>query len=89
MLDIKLLRQKPDWAKAKLAARGVKAEKIDEVLALDEQRRTIIQETEGLKLSATRFLMKSPKPSGKKLMPLNKSRPCAKSANKWVNLTDN
>ena len=30
MLDIKLLRQKPDWAKAKLAARGVKAEKIDE-----------------------------------------------------------
>ena len=49
MLDIKLLRQKPDWAKAKLAARGVKAEKIDEVLALDEQRRTIIQETEGLK----------------------------------------
>lgn len=49
MLDIKLLRQKPDWAKEKLAARGVKAEKIDEVLALDEQRRTIIQETEGLK----------------------------------------
>lgn len=49
MLDIKLLRQKPDWAKVKLAARGVKAEKIDEVLALDEQRRTIIQETEGLK----------------------------------------
>ncbi|WP_407894572.1 serine--tRNA ligase [Lacticaseibacillus sp. N501-2] len=49
MLDIKLLRQKPDWAKAKLAARGVKPEKIDEVLALDEQRRAIIQETEGLK----------------------------------------
>lgn len=49
MLDLKLLRQKPDWAKTKLAARGVKPEKIDEVLALDEQRRTIIQETEGLK----------------------------------------
>ncbi|WP_125705438.1 serine--tRNA ligase [Lacticaseibacillus daqingensis] len=49
MLDIKQLRQDPDWAKAKLAARGVKPETIDDALALDEQRRRIIVQTEDLK----------------------------------------
>ncbi|WP_179394667.1 serine--tRNA ligase [Lacticaseibacillus absianus] len=49
MLDIKQLRQAPDWAKTKLAARGVKPEEIDEVLALDEDRRAAIVKTEELK----------------------------------------
>ncbi|WP_225049195.1 serine--tRNA ligase [Lacticaseibacillus kribbianus] len=49
MLDIKVLRNDPDWAKTKLGARGVKPEKIDEVLALDEKRRGIIVKTEELK----------------------------------------
>lgn len=49
MLDIKVLRQKPQWAKDKLAARGVDGAQIDEVLALDEQRRSVIKQTEDLK----------------------------------------
>lgn len=49
MLDIKLLRQQPDWAKTKLAARGVDGAQIDEVLALDAKRREIIGQTEALK----------------------------------------
>lgn len=49
MLDIKVLRQKPDWAKQKLAARGVEGEQIDKVVALDTKRREIIQQTEALK----------------------------------------
>ncbi|WP_390410374.1 serine--tRNA ligase [Lacticaseibacillus jixiensis] len=49
MLDIKLLRQQPDWAKTKLAARGVDGVQIDEVLALDAKRREIIGQTEALK----------------------------------------
>ncbi|WP_204123265.1 serine--tRNA ligase [Lacticaseibacillus mingshuiensis] len=49
MLDIKVLRAKPDWAKEKLAARGVKAEEIDDAIALDDQRREVIMAVEDLK----------------------------------------
>ncbi len=49
MLDLKLIRQEPDWAKAKLAARGIKAEEVDELLGLDQQRRQLLAETETLK----------------------------------------
>ncbi|WP_262316623.1 serine--tRNA ligase [Lacticaseibacillus parakribbianus] len=49
MLDIKVLRNDPDWAKTKLAARGVKPDQIDEVLALDAKRRAVIVQTEELK----------------------------------------
>lgn len=36
MLDIKKIRQEPDFYKEKLATRGVKPEEIDEVIALDK-----------------------------------------------------
>lgn len=49
MLDLKLIRQQTQWAKDKLATRGVEPEKIDELLALDEQRRNKIIATETLK----------------------------------------
>ncbi|WP_125608438.1 serine--tRNA ligase [Lapidilactobacillus bayanensis] len=49
MLDLKLIRQKPDWIKEKLASRGVTAEEIDELLGLDEQRRAKIVADENLK----------------------------------------
>ena len=40
MLDLKLIRQKPEWAKKKLAARAIKGEEIDELIALDEKTLT-------------------------------------------------
>ncbi|AKP68059.1 serine--tRNA ligase [Companilactobacillus ginsenosidimutans] len=49
MLDIKLIRKDPDWAKTKLAARGVKAEQIDELLGYDKDRRELLVQTETLK----------------------------------------
>lgn len=49
MLDIKQIRKDPQWAKDKLASRGVKAEEIDEVVELDADRRKILVETENLK----------------------------------------
>jgi Seryl-tRNA synthetase len=49
MLDIKLIRQKPDWAKEKLAARGIKGEEIDELLDYDKQRRDLLVKSETLK----------------------------------------
>ncbi|USS89301.1 serine--tRNA ligase [Fructilactobacillus cliffordii] len=49
MLDIKLIRQKPDWIKEKLATRGVSPETIDQLLELDQQRRDLIVQTEQLK----------------------------------------
>jgi seryl-tRNA synthetase len=50
MLDIKTIRERPDFVGERLAARGAGDEaKVAEVLALDEQRRTAINEVEQLK----------------------------------------
>lgn len=50
MLDIKVVRDKPDWVRARLAARaGGDEAAIDELLALDEERRKLLTEVETLK----------------------------------------
>ena len=48
MLDIKYIRQEPNAAKERLVARGENASRIDELLALDEQRRALVTEAETL-----------------------------------------
>ena len=50
MLDIKLIREKTDFVRSRLASRGAGDEaKIDELLKLDEQRRKSLAEVETLK----------------------------------------
>ena len=50
VLDIKLIREKTDFVRSRLATRGAGDEaKIDELLKLDEQRRKILSEVETLK----------------------------------------
>lgn len=49
MLDIKMIRQNEDEVKERLATRGVKAEKIDELLAADKKRRELVVESETLR----------------------------------------
>jgi len=49
MLDIKLIREKPEEVKGKMRLRGEKIQLIDEVLELDKRRRETIQESERLK----------------------------------------
>lgn len=50
MLDIKLLREKPDHVRERLASRhGGDEAKVSEVLALDDQRRATLAEVEQLK----------------------------------------
>lgn len=49
MLDIKLLREQPEWVKAQLTRTGTDGTLVDEVLAFDEQRRRLLQEVESLK----------------------------------------
>jgi seryl-tRNA synthetase len=50
MLDIKLIREQPDFVRQRLATRGAGDEvRIDDALKLDEQRRTLLAEVEGLK----------------------------------------
>jgi seryl-tRNA synthetase len=50
VLDIKLIREKTDFVRQRLATRGAGDEtKIDELLKLDEQRRKILAEVESLK----------------------------------------
>jgi seryl-tRNA synthetase len=50
MLDIKLIREKPDFVKERLATRGAGDEaRVNGVLELDEKRRQILKEVENLK----------------------------------------
>ncbi len=55
MLDIKLIREKPDFVRQRLAARGAGDESlIDGILQADEQRRTALAEVEALKATRNR-----------------------------------
>ncbi len=49
MLDIKLIREKPEWVKQQLARTGAGGERVDAVLTFDQQRRTLLHEAEALK----------------------------------------
>src|SRR5437870_482895 len=50
MLDIKLIRERPDFVRERLASRGAGEElHVDELLKLDEQRRKLLAEVEALK----------------------------------------
>jgi seryl-tRNA synthetase len=55
VLDIKLIREKPDFVRQRLATRGAGDEKlIDGILQADEQRRKILAEVETLKAQRNR-----------------------------------
>lgn len=61
MLDIKVLRDDTARAKTQLAKRGRSYdEEIDRALALDEQRRSLIQESEGIKADQNRMSKRIP-----------------------------
>jgi seryl-tRNA synthetase len=48
VLDIKYIRQEPEAARERLAARGEEAGRVDELLTLDEKRRALVTEVETL-----------------------------------------
>jgi seryl-tRNA synthetase len=55
VLDIKLIRDQPDFVRQRLATRGAgEMARVDQVLALDEQRRKLLGETETLKAQRNR-----------------------------------
>ncbi len=55
MLDIKMVREQPDLVRQRLASRGAGDEaKVDELLALDAQRRQLLAEAEQLKSQRNR-----------------------------------
>ena len=55
MLDIKLIRERPDFVRQRLATRGAGDEtRIDEILRLDDQRRKSLAEVEALKAQRNR-----------------------------------
>ena len=61
MLDIKLIRENPDKIKAGLKAKEVDCDElIDRILELDEQRRTLLQQTEALKAEQNKVSKQSP-----------------------------
>lgn len=49
MLDIKVIRERTDWAKEKLATRGIKPEEIDKLIDIDQKRREALTQSEKLK----------------------------------------
>jgi len=48
MIDLRLIREKPDWVRQAIASLQISAP-IDEILALDEQRRDLLSQVEALK----------------------------------------
>src|SRR3989344_362035 len=50
MIDIKLLREKPDYIKEAIRRKGYKID-VDEILEMDKRRRALIQETEEFRRS--------------------------------------
>jgi len=55
MLDIRVIRERPDFVRQRLATRGAGEEaRIDELLMLDEQRRKLVAEVENLKAQRNR-----------------------------------
>ncbi len=48
MLDIRIIREKPEWVKERLKTRGEEYP-IDEILSLDKKRRELIQKVENLR----------------------------------------
>jgi len=55
MLDIKLIRERPDFVREGLATRGAGDEaQVDELLKLDEHRRKLLGEVESLKSQRNR-----------------------------------
>ncbi|MBE7503292.1 MAG: serine--tRNA ligase [Verrucomicrobiales bacterium] len=55
MLDVKLIRDQPDRVRERLASRGAGDDaRVDEVLALDEERRRLLAEVETLKATRNR-----------------------------------
>ena len=49
MLDIKLIRQNPKLVKDGIKKKGTKPGLVDEILELDEKKRKVLQEIEGLR----------------------------------------
>jgi seryl-tRNA synthetase len=56
MIDIKLIRTKPEYVKERLSTRDkVYSKMVDEILAVDEERRSLIRELEDLKAEKNRL----------------------------------
>lgn len=49
MIDINLIREKPEWVKEQIARLGDEKAPLDDILAADQRRREIIQEVEELR----------------------------------------
>src|SRR5271156_1299458 len=54
MLDIKLIRERPDFVKAELAKRGVDAIEVDRLLEADQKRRKLQAEVDQLRADRKR-----------------------------------
>jgi seryl-tRNA synthetase len=48
MLDLNLIREQPDKVRTAMRKRQMDESTVDRVLALDEQRRELLQQVEGL-----------------------------------------
>ncbi|MBI2867654.1 MAG: serine--tRNA ligase [Chloroflexi bacterium] len=55
MLDIRLIREKPDLIRDALAKRGEAADPIDRILELDKQRRTLLTQADELRAEQNRI----------------------------------
>jgi seryl-tRNA synthetase len=84
MLDLNLIREEPDLVRQSLQVRQMETWPVDSVLKLDERRRDLIQEVEGLKAERNTVS----KEIGR-MTDAQESRPCASSPDVSANWTTN
>ncbi len=60
MLDLHLIREKPDFVKAELAKVGTTPGEVDAVLSADEERRSLLRQVEELRARRTRISREIP-----------------------------
>lgn len=60
MLDLHLIRERPDFVKSELAKVGCPAEDVDAVIEADAQRRSLLREVEGLRARRTQLSREIP-----------------------------
>ena len=90
MLDINLVRNKPDWVKEQLGKLFDEqaVNRIDDVLALDAKRRELLQETEALKGYRNRLSKATGRLRGDKKTPLTSRLPLAQALLKLLESED-
>ncbi|MCC6548286.1 serine--tRNA ligase [Candidatus Sumerlaeota bacterium] len=88
MLDIRLFRDAPDRVREKLRSRGLDIDVVDQILALDEKRRALVQRTEEAKARRNEISKQIPQ-LAKAKQPIDALKEKSRSLGEEITAADN